>query len=81
MIHLSLLVRQLACSKSGSLVDNQWRLNLEITGLAGLVEEELDKGTLQTCALAHIDRETCSRDLHAQVKVDEVVFLGQVPMG
>ena len=81
MVHLSFLVGQLARAVARVLVDDVGRLNLGIAGLASLVEEELDEGALQACSLANIYRETGAGNLHTQVKVDEVVFLCQIPVG
>ena len=80
MVHLTLLVGQLTGTQTRCLVNHQRGLNLEIASLAGLVEEELDQGTLQACALTHIDGESGTRDLDTQVKVNEVILLGQVPV-
>ena len=35
---------------------------------------------MQACALATVNGEACARDFHAQVEVDEVIFLGQLPV-
>ena len=36
---------------------------------------------MQLCSLADVDGEASAGYLHAEVEVDEVVFLGQFPMG
>ena len=40
MVHLTLFVRQLTRAVTGCLIDNIRWLHLQITGLAGLIEEE-----------------------------------------
>ncbi len=81
MIHLGLLVGELACAVGRCLVDHIWRLDFGVAGLVGLVEEELDEGALQACAFADVDGESGSGDFHPEVEVDEVVFPCQVPVG
>ena len=73
-VHLALLVGQLASAKTGGFVDHQRRHNLDIASLGGLVEEEVDEGTLQTSTFAFVDRKTSAGNLVAQLKVDDVVF-------
>ena len=80
MVHLTLLVGQLARAVAGSGVDHRGGHDLLVAGLAGLVKEEVDEGTLQTGSLAAIHGEAGAADLHAEVEVDEVVFLGQLPV-
>ena len=81
MIHLTFLVRQLTCAVTRGGIHHRWRHNLRITALAGLVEEEVDEGALQTGTLAYIHGESGTGDFYAQVKVDKVVFLGELPVG
>ena len=81
VIHLSLLVRQLSCAVAGSLVNNCWRHYLCISCSTSLIEEEVDEGSLQTCSQADIDRESGTSNLYAQVEVDEIIFLCQLPVG
>ena len=81
MIHLALLVGQLACAVAAGGIHHRGRHDLGVAGLAGFVEEEVDERTLQTGSLANIDGKPCTGDFHAQVEVDEVVFLGQFPVG
>ena len=80
-IHLGLLVGELPCAVTRSLVDHVGRLHLEITGLRGLVEEELDQRALELGSLAEIYREAGTGDLDAELEVDQVVLFGQFPMG
>ena len=81
MVHLSFFIRQLTCAVAGSSIDNcRWH-QFGVTALAGFVEEEVDECALQTCALADINGESSTGNLHTQVEVDEVVFLCQFPMG
>ena len=80
MIHLTLLVRQLACAVATGLVDHCGRHNLLVTSGSCLIEEEVDERTLQPCTHAAIYRETSASNLHTQVKVNQVVLLGQFPV-
>ena len=81
VVHLTLLVGQLTRAEARSLIDHDGRLHLLITGLRVAVEEVVDQRTLQTSTLALIDGETGTRELHAQVEVDDVVLAGQLPVG
>ena len=65
MIHLALLVGQLSCAVPRSLVHHEGWLYLNVTGLPGLVEEELYQRALQTGALAYVEGETGAGDLNA----------------
>ncbi len=51
IVHLSLLVGQLTCSVTRSLVHYIGWLHFKITGLTGFVKEELDESALQACTL------------------------------
>ena len=81
MVHLTFLVRQLACAIARGSVDNCRRHDFGISALASLIEEEVDESTLQTCTLTDVYGESCTGNLHAQVEVDEVVLLGEFPVG
>ena len=80
MIHLTFLVGKLTCAITRSGIHNGWRHDFLVAGLLCLVEEEVNQSTLQSCTLASIDRETCSRNLDTKVEVDEIVLLSQFPM-
>ena len=81
MIHLTFLVGQLTCTITRSLVHYRWRHDLCIASLTSLIEEEVNQRALQTGSLADINRESSTCDLHTEVKVDEIVFLGEFPVG
>ena len=81
VIHLTFLVRQLTSTIARGGVYYCRRHDLRITGLIGFSEEEIDEGSLQLGSLADIDGETCACDLHAEIEVDEVVLLGEFPVG
>ena len=81
MIHLSFLIGKLTCTKTGSSIYHCRRHNLHISGFTCFIQEEVDQGTLQPGTLSFINREACSCDLHTQVKVYQVIFLCQFPMG
>ena len=80
VIHLSLLVGKLACAVARCLVNHKRRLHFQIAALASLVEEESLESTLQTCHLADVYGESGSGDFHAEVEIDEVELLAEVPV-
>ena len=80
VVHLALLVWQLARAVAGSLIDHRRRLYLLVAGLDSLVEEEVDQRPLQASALAGVDGEARAGDLDTEVEIDEVVFLGELPV-
>ena len=80
VIHLTLLVWQLTCATTRILVNYVRRLNLQVSALAGLIEEECLKSTLEASHLADIYRETSACDLHTEVEVNEVVLLQEIPV-
>ena len=80
MVHLSLLVGQLTSTITAGSIHHRGRHDLLVTGRACLVQEEVDKSTLQTGTKATVNRETCTGNLHTQVKVYQVVFLAQFPV-
>ena len=81
MIHLPFLVRQLARTITGSSIHNCRRHDFRITGFTGFIQEEVNQRTLQLRTLSLVNRETGTCDLHSQVKIDQVIFLCQFPMG
>lgn len=81
VVHLPLLVGQLARAEARSLVDHHRRLHFEVAGLRVAVEEIVDQRTLQTGALAFVDGESGAGEFHAEVEVDDVVFACQLPVG
>ena len=81
MIHLTFFVGQLACTVTGSGINHRRRHYLGIAGFACFVQEEVDKRALKLCAFAFVHGKTCACNLNAQVKVYQVVLLGQFPMG
>ncbi len=80
-VHLAFFVGKLACAVARSLVDNVRGLHLEVACSRSLVEEELNESALKLGALAEINGESGAGDLYAEVEVDEVVFLGEIPVG
>ena len=81
VVHLSFFVWQLACAVAAGSIHDCRRHDLGVAGLVGFGEEEVDEGALQLGSLADIDGEAGAGDLHAQVEVDEIVFLGEFPVG
>ncbi len=81
MVHLSLLVGQLAGAVARGGVDHRGRHHFHVARGTGLVEEEVDEGALQAGTLALVDGEARAGNLHAQVEVDDVILLGQFPVG
>ena len=80
-VHLSLLVRQLTSTETGRLIDHDRRLNLHIAGACIEIQKILNQGPLKLGALALIYRETRTCQLHAQVKVYDIVFCRKLPVG
>ena len=79
-IHLPFLVGELAGAVTGSFIDNIRGLYFKITGIGSPVEEELDESALEFRTLADVHRETRSGDLYTEIKVDEVVLPGKIPV-
>ena len=80
MVHLSLLVGQLSRAESRRLVDHHGRFNLLVARAGVVVEEVVDQRTLQAGALALVNGKSRSGEFYAQVEIDDVVFLGQLPV-
>ena len=80
MVHLTFFIGQLACSVTGSSIDHCRRHYFRIARLACLVQEEVDECALQLCAFAFVYGEAGTGNLDTQVKVYQVVFLGQFPV-
>jgi len=80
MIHLTFLVWQLTGTTTRVLVYYVRRLNLQISALASLIEEECLKRTLETSHLADIYRETCASNLNAEVEIYKIILLQEIPM-
>ena len=80
MIHLTFLVGQLTGAVSRCFVDNSRGHDLKIAGFAGFVEEEVDECALQTCAQSFINGETCAGNLDAEIKINEIILFGQLPV-
>ena len=81
MVHLSLLVGQLACTVSAGGIHHGGRHHLLVSALACLVQEEVYQSTLESCTQATVHGEAGTGNLHAQVKVYQVVLLAQFPVG
>ena len=81
MVHLAFLIGELTCAIAAGGIHHGGRHDLGVASLVGLGQEEVDECSLQLCSLADVDREASAGDLHAQVEVDEVVFLGEFPVG
>ena len=80
MIHLSLLVRKLACTEAGSLIHHHRRLHLLVSCRCVDVKEVVDQSSLQSCTLALVHREAGTGELHSEVKVDDVILLCKLPV-
>ena len=81
MIHLTLLVGQLTRTVAGSRIDHRRRHHLQITGCPGLIQEEIDQGTLQAGTHSFVNRETGTCNLDSQIEVNQIILLGQFPVG
>ena len=80
VVHLALLIGQLACAVARILVHNRWRHDLLVAGLASLGEEEVDEGALQTGTQTAVNREAGTGNLYTQIEVDQVQVLGNLPV-
>ena len=81
VVHLPLLVGELARAVARVLIDDVGRLHLGEACLTCVVEEEVDERALQACPIALVDGEARARDLDAELEVYEVVGLCQLPVG
>ena len=72
---------ELPCAVGRSFIDHIGRFDFGVAGGVGFIKEELDEGTLQAGAFTYIYRESGTGDFHAEVEVDEVVFLCKFPVG
>ena len=79
-VHLSFLVGQLTGAEAGIGVDHIRRLVFEITGIRILFQEPGDQRALDLRTLALIDGETRARELHAQVKINDIEILDEFPV-
>ena len=80
VIHLAFLVGQLTCAVTRSSIYHRGGHYFGVTRLACFVKEEVNQRALQLCALTDINGETCTCNLHTEVKVDEVVLLCEFPV-
>ncbi len=81
MVHLSLLVGQLARAETRRFVHHQRRHHLGVPRFRVAVEKEGDERALQSRPLSFVDGKTGAGELHAQFEVDDAVFPGQLPVG
>ena len=81
VVHLAFLVRELSCAVAGVGVDHVGWDEFRVAGVVGFLQEKADEAPLQFGALALVEGEPGAGDLGPEVEVDEVVFLGEVPMG
>ena len=81
VVHLPVLVRQVAGAVAAGLVHEDGRLHLDVARGAGLVQKKVYEAALQARALALVHRKARPGNLHAQLKVDDVVLFDEVPVG
>ena len=81
MVHLSFFIGKLPRAIARSDVHHCRRHYFCIAGFACLVQEEVDERALQLCTFAFVYGESGTGNLNAQVKVYQVIFLGQFPVG
>ena len=81
MVHLALLVRQLAGTKPAVRVDHVRRDEFFVPSGVRLFEEEPDEPALELGTLAAVEGEARSGHLGAELKVDELALFGDVPVG
>src|SRR5690606_15241963 len=79
-IHLPFLVGQLAGTIPGCFIHHNGRLDLFVTILFRLIEEEVDQCTLEFSSFAFVNGEARAGDFDTQIEIDDVVFLYQLPM-
>ena len=80
MVHLPFLIRELPGTDARSLIDDDGRLDFLKASSNGLIEKEVNEGTLQAGTLLFVYRETCPCYLHTQLKVDDVIVLDELPV-
>ena len=81
MVHLSFFIRKLSGSIAGSSVYNCWRHDFGISGFTCFIQEKVNQCALQLSSFAFVNRKTCTGYFYTQIKVNQVVFLSQFPMG
>src|SRR6202042_308184 len=79
-IHLAFFIGKLTGAPGGGLVDEYGRLVFGVARSGIVVEEVLDEGALELCALVDVNGEAAAGYFVSQFEVDEVVFFGQVPV-
>ena len=80
VVHLAFLVGKLAGTEAGGGIDHHRRLHLLVARGGVAVQEEVDEGALELGSLALVHRETGAGDLHTEVKVDDIVLAGELPV-
>jgi hypothetical protein len=80
LIHLALLVGQLAGGGGAGGVDEDGRADLGVAGLDILIEEELQQGAHEPRGVADIERETGTGDLGPATEVEEPFESRDLPM-
>jgi len=78
VVHVVLEVGVLPGSDDGVLVDDHRGEELGVALVLMGVEEEVDEGPLEPCAVALEAVESASGDLHASVEVDDIQVLGDL---
>ena len=75
MVHLALLVGQLAGAVAAGLIHQNRGLHFGVAGVAGFIQKKVDEAALQPGALALVHGKACAGNFHAQLEVDDVVLL------
>ncbi len=81
VIHLPLLVGQIACAEARLLIDHYGRFNFTVAGLLTLVEEEVYECSLEPGTLALVDGKTRAGNFDPKVEINYVILPYQVPVG
>src|SRR5664280_2558560 len=81
MIHLPLLIWQLPRTKARILIYHYRWHNLQVTSFFSFIEKEIDQSSFQPGSFAFINRESGACQLNPKVKVNDVIFFNQVPVG
>ncbi len=81
MIHLSFFIRQLTSPKTRIFINHKWWHHFQVAGFFSFIEKEADKSPLQFCTFSLVNRKSCSCKFNAQIKINNIIFLNQIPVG
>ena len=81
MIHLSFFIRQLTSPKTRIFINHKWWHHFQVAGFFSFIEKEADKSPLQFCTFSLVNRKSCSCKFNAQIKINNIIFPNQIPVG